>query len=372
VTGKISSLAALRSSYDRLWERVVLRERDEYYDWVLDLLQPSPGQELLDVACGAGFLVKAALDRGQSATGVDISPVALRRAQLLAPQGRYVEGPAEELPFADNSFDLVTCLGSLEHFLDPEAALREMRRVLKHDGKCCIVLPNSWYVGDVVAGWARGSGLDHSQGLERFFALAEARRLIESAGKLFVEQELGYTPPLDAQTEELYRRVLSAAGVATQEGQSIPTAAAYVCVFITRPFVVNAPQALDLTAPETERWLLSGWWADERGISFRWTEQMFRFLIARGGSLELEVLVGHPDVDRRHVQLSLKTQASTLPPILFHHSGWHSVSVPVSELPALGHLEITGHLSHTWCPAECGISTDRRPLGIGIARVRCN
>ena len=47
------------------------------------------------------------------------------------------------MPFEDNHFDLITCLGSLEHFLDPVAAVKEMVRVSKDHAKFIILVPNS-------------------------------------------------------------------------------------------------------------------------------------------------------------------------------------------------------------------------------------
>ena len=50
---------------------------------------------------------------------------------------------AENLCFGDNFFDHITCIGTFEHFLDGDRALAEMRRVLKADGRICIMVPNS-------------------------------------------------------------------------------------------------------------------------------------------------------------------------------------------------------------------------------------
>ena len=55
-------------------------------------------------------------------------------------------GVAEKLPFADSSFDMVTCVGSLEHVADPAQAVREMRRVARPDAQMLIIVPNSRYI----------------------------------------------------------------------------------------------------------------------------------------------------------------------------------------------------------------------------------
>ena len=58
------------------------------------------------------------------------------------PQGSFYAQPAETLPFDDGVFNLVTCLGSLEHFVDPVNSLREMVRVAKPDAAFVILVPN--------------------------------------------------------------------------------------------------------------------------------------------------------------------------------------------------------------------------------------
>jgi SAM-dependent methyltransferase len=62
------------------------------------------------------------------------------------PGGEFHTGPAEILPFPDGRYDLVTCLGSLEHFLDQPAALAEMVRVMKPRGKVVILVPNAGFL----------------------------------------------------------------------------------------------------------------------------------------------------------------------------------------------------------------------------------
>ena len=59
------------------------------------------------------------------------------------PDGDFHAIPAEKLPFADASFDLVSCLGSLEHFVEPVVSLREMARVARGDAQFLILVPNA-------------------------------------------------------------------------------------------------------------------------------------------------------------------------------------------------------------------------------------
>jgi SAM-dependent methyltransferase len=60
--------------------------------------------------------------------------------------GIFVEGVADALPFSDHAFDLVTCLGALEHFPNKAEALREIDRVLVHGGRALILVPNAGFL----------------------------------------------------------------------------------------------------------------------------------------------------------------------------------------------------------------------------------
>jgi ubiquinone/menaquinone biosynthesis C-methylase UbiE len=104
------------------------------------------GDQVLDIACGTGNWLMAACARGAIPAGIDLSPKAIDICKHNMPDGEFVSGPAESLPFADNSYDVVTCLGSLEHFLDPVAAVREMARVAKENATFIILVPNSGFL----------------------------------------------------------------------------------------------------------------------------------------------------------------------------------------------------------------------------------
>jgi SAM-dependent methyltransferase len=117
------------------------------YPMFLDLLQVRPGTRLLDVSCGSGFLLVAARERGLEAVGVDLSDQAVRIAKKVAPSARLAVGTGEQLPFHSGTFDYVSCLGSLEHFLDMGRGVQEMLRVGRPDARFCIMVPNESFIG---------------------------------------------------------------------------------------------------------------------------------------------------------------------------------------------------------------------------------
>jgi len=97
---------------------------------------------LLDVACGTGIVARLAQqvigDYGAIA-GVDTSPGMLAVARTVAPSIDWREGDATRLPIAgDHSFDLITCHQGLQFFSDKPAAIREMHRVVRPDGRVAI------------------------------------------------------------------------------------------------------------------------------------------------------------------------------------------------------------------------------------------
>lgn len=100
------------------------------------------GSAVLDVACGTGEWLDVCSGKGCSVAGVDLSAKAIAICAERLPQGTFFAQPAETLPFADRTFDVITCLGSLEHFVDPVSSLQEMARVAKADAKIILLVPN--------------------------------------------------------------------------------------------------------------------------------------------------------------------------------------------------------------------------------------
>ena len=113
-------------------------------------------QSLLDVACGRGGWLKVNQKSGLRVSGIDLSEKAIETCRANMPDGDFHACSADHLPFADNSFDAVTCLGSLEHFVDPVGCLREMVRVAKPDAQIVILVPNLDFLGwSAVLGFSR-------------------------------------------------------------------------------------------------------------------------------------------------------------------------------------------------------------------------
>ncbi|MEA2405140.1 MAG: hypothetical protein QOE08_1787 [Thermoleophilaceae bacterium] len=111
------------------------------------LLGLSPGDGVLDVACGTGnFTRDFARTVGETglAVGIDVSETMLARAVRdtraagLSEQAAYVRGDASELPFRERSFDAVCCFAAIHLFRDPLRALDRMTAVLTPGGRIAV------------------------------------------------------------------------------------------------------------------------------------------------------------------------------------------------------------------------------------------
>jgi len=120
---------------------------------LVEMVQPGEGHRVLDVGCGAGYFLMLIWDKYQShgfrpkLAGTDISMNQISyMTQRMEKEGILdavaTHGNGEYLPYADNSFDLITCSEVIEHVRNPGRALAEMRRVLKPTGTLLLSTPS--------------------------------------------------------------------------------------------------------------------------------------------------------------------------------------------------------------------------------------
>lgn len=102
------------------------------------------GKRVLEIGCGCGSEAERFARAGASYTAVDLTNAAVsitqRRFQLNGLNGCFTQGDAENLPFADGSFDVVYSHGVLHHTPDTPKTIREVHRVLAPGGRALIML----------------------------------------------------------------------------------------------------------------------------------------------------------------------------------------------------------------------------------------
>jgi ubiquinone/menaquinone biosynthesis C-methylase UbiE len=104
-------------------------------------------KKILDVGCGLGVWLAqfAAQTAPENVFGSDIDPELIAEAKQHfpdVPAANIVVSPAEKLPFADNSFDIVFSNEVMEHVADDQQVMREVARILKLGGKYVFFTPN--------------------------------------------------------------------------------------------------------------------------------------------------------------------------------------------------------------------------------------
>ncbi len=177
----------IQSEYDKLFQTEPIRDDDSGYRWhAAQVLKFRPGaRRILDLACGGGFFMKQLrnMTGGKIALdGLDISPEALVLAQKECPEGQYAVGVGEALPYKNGTFDAITCLGSMEHFLDIPQAVAEMKRTSTPNARFFILVPNLFWYKDIFSVLFTGSRKTRNQTHERFAAMREWIETFEGQG----------------------------------------------------------------------------------------------------------------------------------------------------------------------------------------------
>jgi SAM-dependent methyltransferase len=112
------------------------------------------GARILDVGCGVGIYTGRFLDYTPDAAGVELDLSAARQARSRAPL--IAVAPAERLPFADGSFDVVFSHEVIEHVADDRLAAAEMVRVCAPAGRIVLYCPNRLYPFETHGHYWRG------------------------------------------------------------------------------------------------------------------------------------------------------------------------------------------------------------------------
>jgi 2-polyprenyl-3-methyl-5-hydroxy-6-metoxy-1,4-benzoquinol methylase len=99
-------------------------------------------KKFLEVGCGLGYFSNKASKLGAKVTGIDIGPNLVKINKKLTPSGTFIVSSASNLPFKDETFDVVLSTEVIEHVDNQKRAIKEISRVLKKGGILVITTPN--------------------------------------------------------------------------------------------------------------------------------------------------------------------------------------------------------------------------------------
>lgn len=171
----------------------------------LNYLDVKKEKKLLDVACGAGYLLKIAESRGLETYGVDISEEAIKIAKKIAKKSKIMVDRGEKLEYSDNFFDYVFCIGSLEHFLDMDKGIKEMVRVSKENAKICIVVPN---INFLLWKFKKDKGTEQRDIIENLLSLEKWQDILKNNG-LIVNEIFKDEPILRNKVKQIIMKLLN-------------------------------------------------------------------------------------------------------------------------------------------------------------------
>jgi SAM-dependent methyltransferase len=177
--GQVSASAA--EVYDGFFVPALF---EQWTGVVLDVAAVRSGHRVLDVGCGTGVLARAAHGRVGAhghVAGLDPNDGMLAVARRAEPCIEWQTGRAEQMPYADSSFDRTVSQFALMFFTDPTAAFREVRRVTRPNGRVAIAV------------WDR---LDNNRGYARLAALIEELFGSDAAGAIRVPFHMSDTDML--------------------------------------------------------------------------------------------------------------------------------------------------------------------------------
>jgi SAM-dependent methyltransferase len=131
-----AELQTMLDADDRHWW---YRGRRRIVNGAIERIGPRSGARILDAGCGSGRTLDE-LSRWGVISGLDVAPASVAAARSRGHADVRL-GPVEELPWPDDTFDLVTCLDVIEHTPDDLRTLSELRRVTRPGGHLVVTVP---------------------------------------------------------------------------------------------------------------------------------------------------------------------------------------------------------------------------------------
>lgn len=225
------------------------------------ILPPAPAT-MLECGCGSAEVSAAMAAQGYDCTLLDASPAAIhvarRRFERRGLHATYTLGNVYSLPFPDNTFDVLTSFGLLEHFVDVEKVITEMTRVIRPGGMFFAdIVPERFSVQTVGTVFNAGVRLAY-YGLQ-----GDPRRGAYEAGRLFKPDFYENDYPLTRYRQYMHDAGLR--GVVIRGNRPVPVLT--LPGVVERPYVAalkrgaNLWRRFDEAGSPITNWWGAGWWA---------------------------------------------------------------------------------------------------------------
>ena len=192
------------------WVQIIREHRDRYRNELTDpaMLQAigePAGLAILDAGCGEGYLSRILARRGATVVGVDFSAKLIEAARIQnatdALPISFDIASVDELPYADDTFDLVVCNHLVNDLYDPSKPISEFARVLRHGGRLIILMLHPCFYNKHAERDQATNGLIASS----YFETRSIEQVFEVDGLTSPVANTAWFRPLEFYTEELRR-----------------------------------------------------------------------------------------------------------------------------------------------------------------------
>lgn len=207
------------------WIRVIREGRDRYRTELTDLavtkaIGSPKGLSVLDAGCAEGYLSRMLAKAGATVTGIDFSAPLIAAAKEMNLTDRlpitFDEGSVYDLPYADDTFDLVICNHLINDLQDPAEPIREFARVLRQGGRLIILMLHPcFYNAHAERDQATNGAIASS-----YFAERSIMQTFKVGGLISPVANTAYFRPLEYYVDRLCRSSL----VVTSLSEPHPTA----------------------------------------------------------------------------------------------------------------------------------------------------